>query len=109
MPTMKHYSDHWITEWCADNGWTELFQERPGHYWAFPPGAVMPEPIPSSVLRSIKAAKGWCEEERLVVWTGAIAALVSLVLSYFTHSPMPLVFAFACGAVMSALLEVEED
>jgi hypothetical protein len=69
----------------------------------------MPEPIPSSVLRSIKAAKGWCEEERLVVWTGAIAALVSLFLSYLTHSPMPLVFAFACGAVMSALLEVEDD
>lgn len=109
MPTIKHYSDHWITEWCADNGWTELFQERPGHYWAFPPGAVMPEPIPSSVLRSIKAAKGWCEEERLVVWTGAIAALVALFLSYVTHSPMPLVFAFACGAVMSALLEVEDD
>ncbi len=54
---MKHYSDEWIEEWCQENGWTDLFVERSNSYWAFPPGAVMPEPIPAQALRVIKAKK----------------------------------------------------
>ena len=58
---MKHYSDQWVEEWCQENGWTELFLERQDHYWAFPPGAVIPEPIPHQTLKIIKSKKGWSE------------------------------------------------
>lgn len=32
-------------EWCAVNGWTDLFEEE-GKFYAFPPKAVMPLPVP---------------------------------------------------------------
>jgi hypothetical protein len=105
---MQHYQDDWIREWCSDNGWTDLFRERYNHYWAFPPNAVMPEPIPPQVLRLIKKQKGLCSAEK--IWTGlAIATTISgVIFSYFLQSPMPLVFAFAFAAIAVAKLEMEE-
>ena len=38
---MERYSIQWIEAWCVENGWTDLFIERGGNYWAFPPGGVM--------------------------------------------------------------------
>lgn len=104
---MKHYSDEWIVEWCCENGWTDLFMERLNHYWAFPPGAVIPEPIPSHTLRTIKAEKGLCLEERLWLVIAVVATLAAPVLSYVLKSPMPLVLAFAFDAITVAKLEVE--
>ena len=105
---MKHFCDDWIQEWCEDNGWTDLVKERSNNYWAFPPGAVMPEPIPSEVLRFIKATKGFCTEEKIwLMWAFALSA-AAVVFSYIFKSPMPIVFAFAFDAVTAAKLEVEE-
>jgi hypothetical protein len=105
---MRHYNDEWIQDWCQENGWTDWFMEPLNHYWAFPPGAVMPEPIPQTTLRSIKANRGMCLEER----TWAIAALLAttgaILLGYFTKSPMPLVLAFAFDAITVGRLEVDE-
>ncbi len=105
---MKHYADEWIQEWCQENGWTDLFIERYNNYWAFPPGAVMPEPIPPHTLRLIKASKGFSQEERIWSTTAIIVAIVATILSYLTQCPLPLVFAFAFGAVTVAQLEVED-
>lgn len=105
---MKHYCDHWILEWCHEHGWTDLFQERVNHYWAFPPGAVMPEPIPSRVLREIKSCRGWSPEERIAIAIGWGVTVLSFVGIGVTRSPLPLMFAFVSGAIISALLEVEE-
>lgn len=105
---MKHYRYEWIQEWCVENGWTDLFCERTDHYWAFPPGAVMPEPIPLKVLRLIKAQKGLCPEERFLLVGVAIASVSALVGTYFWHCPMPLVVAFAFCAIATALLEDED-
>ena len=33
--------------WCEENGWTEPFYQG-GKWYAFPPGGVMPLPIPTS-------------------------------------------------------------
>ncbi|MEA5510029.1 hypothetical protein VB715_09660 [Crocosphaera sp. UHCC 0190] len=105
---MKHFCDDWIQEWCEDNGWTDLVREPYNNYWAFPPGAVMPEPIPAEVLRLIKATKGFCEEERAwLLWAVALS-VVSVGFTYFFKSPMPIVFAFAFDAIAAAKLEVEE-
>ena len=105
---MKHYCDAWINEWCEENGWTDLFIERYNNYWAFPPGAVIPEPIPPKTLRLIKSEKGLCYEERLWLIAAAIVTLTAVILTYFLKSPMPLVFAFAFDAITAAKLEVEE-
>jgi hypothetical protein len=104
---MRHYSERWIVEWCSENGWTDVFAERPNHYWAFPPGAVMPEPIPLHTLKIIKAEKGLCFEERLWLIFAIVATIAAPILSYVLKSPMPLVLAFAFDAITVAKLEVE--
>jgi hypothetical protein len=104
---MKHYCDEWIKDWCQENGWTDLVVEH-RNYWAFPPGAVIPEPIPPQVLRLIKAKKGLSKAEQWWSISGVIVSLIAAILSYFLKSPMPLVFAFAFGALTVALLEVED-
>lgn len=105
---MKHFADEWIQEWCENHGWTDLFRERLNHYWAFPPNAVMPMPIPPDSLRLIKANKGLTREERL--WLGGAIALsgVCVGLSWVCHSPLPLVMAFGFSAITSARLEMDE-
>ena len=105
---MKHYSDEWIKEWCEENGWTDLFIERCNNYWAFPPGAVMPEPIPSKTLRLIKYKKGLSKEEKVWLILAVTVTGIAIIMSYLFKSPMPLVFAFAFDAITVAKLEVEE-
>lgn len=104
---MKHYSEEWINEWCRDNGWTDLYVER-CQYWAFRPGAVIPEPIPPQVLRTIKAEKGLCADEKWLSIAAVIVSLMAAILSYFCQSPMPIVLAFAFSAIAVALLEIED-
>ncbi|WP_088243209.1 hypothetical protein [Calothrix rhizosoleniae] len=105
---MKHYCDTWIEEWCEDNGWTDLFMERYNNYWAFPPGAVMPEPIPTQVLRLIKLEKGFTGEEKIRLTVAVVGTVFAIASSFLMKCPMPLVFAFAFSAVTMAQLEVED-
>ncbi|BAU14744.1 hypothetical protein LEP3755_52950 [Leptolyngbya sp. NIES-3755] len=105
--SMNHYCEQWIADWCQTNGWTDWFKER-SSYWAFPPNSVMPVPIPSSVLLSIKAEKGLSNQERL--WSlGAIAGTVlAAAWGYAAASPMPLMLAFVGCAIVFAQLDSEE-
>ena len=105
---MKHYCEEWLNEWCYEHGWTDLYIER-YQYWAFPPGAVMPEPIPTQALRVIKAEKGFTPDEKIWSSSAALVSLIAAILSYFMKCPMPLVFAFAFGAITAARLEVEDN
>ena len=105
---MKHYSIEWIEEWCTENGWTDLFIERRNNYWAFPPTAVMPEPIPSKVLNGLKAQKGLTIEERWLSISAVVTTVAAVVSSYLLKCPMPLVLAFAFDALTMAQLEVED-
>lgn len=105
---IKHFHDEWVQEWCNDNGWTDLFRERYNHYWAFPPGAVMPEPIPQKALRLIKSEKGLSSDEQLWLIAAAIVSISAIAMSYLWLSPMPIVFAFAFDAITCAQMEVEE-
>lgn len=104
---MRHFQDEWIQEWCDNNGWTDLLRESYNFYWAFPPGAVMPEPIPQKTLRSIKTEKGMSGEERNWLLAGVTASLIAAVLAFLMASPMPIVLAFAFDAIVVAQLEVE--
>ncbi|AFZ12285.1 hypothetical protein Cri9333_1391 [Crinalium epipsammum PCC 9333] len=105
--SMKHFCEHWIQEWCEENGWTDLVIDS-GNYWAFPPGAVMPEPIPPRALKLIKANKGFCFEEKLCVAAALVVSFSGSICAYVIKSPIPLVLAFSFTALMVPLLEVEE-
>jgi hypothetical protein len=104
---MKHFHDEWIQQWCDDNGWTDLFQERYNHYWAFPPGAVMPEPIPQKVMRAIKVQKGFTTNEQWWLIAVALISASAIISSFFLVSPMPVILAFAFDAITFARLEWE--
>jgi hypothetical protein len=105
---MIHYSPQWIQDWCNDNGWTDWFLER-SRYWAFPPNAVMPVPIPADALRTIKAQKGLCAEEKIWCFSAVFSAVSGVLLSYFLASPMPAVAAFAFCAITVARMEDDDQ
>lgn len=105
---MRHYCDDWIHEWCDDNGWTEPVMNPINTYWAFPPNAVMPEPIPFTTLRMIKAQKGLTPQESGWVTAAIAISALCMGLSYWLNCPMPLLAGFAFAAFVVASLEVEE-
>lgn len=102
---IQHYQLEWVEEWCLANGWTDLFQERIDHYWAFPPGAVIPEPIPTKTLQGIKSRKGLSYDEKAWFLLPLCSTLIALILTYYLKSPFPLLTAFSISAIASALLE----
>lgn len=104
---MNHYHEQWIADWCQENGWTDWFSQQ-RRYWAFPPHAVMPTPIPSQVLRNIKAEKGFSPDERSWGLAGMASLVSGVVMSYGLSSPMPVLMAFAFCAVVAIQLENEE-
>lgn len=104
---MNHYCEQWIADWCQTNGWTDWFKER-SSYWAFPPNSVMPVPIPSSVLLSIKAEKGLSNHERLWSLSAIAGTVLAAGWGYAAASPMPLMLAFVGCAIVFAQLDSEE-
>jgi hypothetical protein len=103
---MNHYATQWIDDWCRDNGWTDWFIER-SSYWAFPPNGVIPLPIPTQALKTIKAQNGLCFEEKIWCFAAVGSAAIAGLSSYFFSSPMPMIAAFAFCAVIAAQLEDE--
>jgi hypothetical protein len=105
---MNHYCYTWVKDWCNENGWTDLFVQERHEYWAFPPNAVMPLPIPAHVLSVIKEQHGLSLDEKRWNLAAFFAAGVALIASYWFQSPMPLVIAFAFCAIAVAQLEIED-
>ncbi|MCS6959364.1 MAG: hypothetical protein RMK91_04875 [Pseudanabaenaceae cyanobacterium SKYGB_i_bin29] len=104
---MKHFQDEWVEEWCNANGWTELFQAEANNYWAFPPGAVIPEPIPTKILKLIKAQKGLTADEQYWCALAVAFTVIGGGMTLWSANPLPLLLAFAFAAVTVAQLEVE--
>lgn len=105
---MKHFCYTWIEDWCQENGWTDPFIRERNEYWAFPPNAVMPLPIPSNVLRLIKQQRGLSLDEKRWCFAAVASALLGSVFSSLLQCPMPIVIAFAFCAITVAQLEVED-
>jgi hypothetical protein len=105
---INHYSIEWIEAWCMENGWTDLFVEHRDNYWAFPPGGVMPEPIPVHVLRVIKEENGLTNQELFWSLAAVVITILSVIYTFAFKCPIPLVFAFAFNAVTVAQLEPED-
>jgi hypothetical protein len=103
MPRVLH---QYIQQWCQENGWTDLFVEQ-RQFWAFPPNAVLPVPVPTQALKGFYAEREMTPQVGLLNLSALGAALGAVFLTVFTLSPVPLLAAFGCCAIAVALLEEE--
>lgn len=100
---MNHYCEQWIADWCEENGWTDYFEQQ-SSYWAFPPQAVMPTPIPIQVLRSIKVKEGLSLDEKQWCVLAIVTLVTGLVISAMTAEPVAGMLGFAgCAAIVGRL------
>jgi hypothetical protein len=104
---MNHYCEQWIADWCQENGWTDWFRQQ-SCYWAFPPHAVMPVPIPPQALRSIKAEKGMSRDEKFWSFLALGSLAAGIGLSFAIAAPIPAIAAFVFGAIVVGQLDDEE-
>jgi hypothetical protein len=105
---LNHYCLTWIEDWCNENGWTDVFTPNRNEFWAFPPHAVMPLPIPSKVLNDIKEEQGLTVDEQRWRLAAMLSTAIAILVSYIFQSPMPLVTAFMFCAFVVAQLEIED-
>jgi hypothetical protein len=96
----------YVRGWCQANGWTDLFVDH-YQYWAFPPGAVMPLPVPATVLSAFQHDSQPVKSAQVVYGLLILASGVAMVWSGLQHSPMPLVLAFCMSAIAVAFLDTE--
>ena len=101
---MTHPLYPYLNQWCNDNGWTDLFIER-YQFWAFPPGSVLPLPLPSAVLEDIHSQHYHNIKYSLPYLTVLLGMMSAISLSFLSHSPMPLIAAFAVGAIAVGILD----
>ncbi|AZB71685.1 hypothetical protein [Synechococcus elongatus] len=107
MSLPLRYPPQWIVDWCQEHGWTDLFVEC-RQYWAFPPGAVLPQPIPAEVLIAIKKAQGLSpfEQQSFSIWLGLF--LAAIAIAWYWTTPLPLLSLFAGSAGLVAWLDDSE-
>lgn len=74
-----------VRRWCQQHGWTDEFiQER--QFYAFPPHAVMPLPVPQSALnRPTRAGRIWKTLQTswmslISIWIGMSLVMAGLTL-----------------------------
>ncbi|NCJ07174.1 hypothetical protein GS597_11790 [Synechococcales cyanobacterium C] len=93
-----------VSRWCQENGWTDLFVDH-CEFWAFPPGAVMPLPIPADVMAGYISTRQLPRQEKLLYGVAIGVAAIAATLSFSIKSPMPLVLAFGLCALLIARLD----
>lgn len=92
----------YVLGWCQEHGWTDLFVDH-YQYWAFPPGAVMPLPVPTDVLRDFQRSRSQTTKSFYALILSA--STVAAICSWLQQSPMPLVLAFCLSAMAVGLLD----
>jgi len=102
-PILK-YSWDVAWAWCQENGWTDLFIEQ-YRLWAFPPGGVMPLPLPEGALQEISLSSELSPRQVMSQALVFAAAVGSILTSFATHSPIALVVGFAACAIAVGLGE----
>jgi len=53
---MNNLTNTRIQKWCKNSGWTDLFVQE-GQFYAFPPGAVIPLPVPTEAIKLAKTLR----------------------------------------------------
>ncbi len=98
------YSYRSAVAWCEEHGWTDLFIEQ-YQYWAFPPGGVMPLPLPTEGLQCIELPVALSPQQRRLQMLALAIALLTTGLSGWLQSLFPLVIGFSCCALLIAAQE----
>jgi uncharacterized membrane protein YedE/YeeE len=101
MPTKLH---NYLSAWCEDHGWTDLFLER-YQFWAFPPGGVLPMPLPSDVFEDFQSQQQWSRKAIACYVLAIGSTLLGIGWTFQSSCPMPLIMAFAVAAIAVAMLE----
>ncbi|MEM9136046.1 MAG: hypothetical protein AAGB01_01670, partial [Cyanobacteria bacterium P01_F01_bin.42] len=83
---MTHPLYPYLMQWCQENGWTDLFVER-YEFWAFPPGSVLPLPLPNSVLEDIHSRHYGSLKYSLSYAGVLLGTGIALALSILARSP----------------------
>lgn len=100
--SLLKYSYKAALMWCQEHGWTDLFIEQ-YQYWAFPPGGVMPLPLPSQALQPIELPTVTTPQQRFLQLLALAVAFAATGISCWFQSPMPLVVGFgACALLIAA-------
>jgi hypothetical protein len=94
----------YIQQWCQEHGWTDLFVEQ-RQFWAFPPGSVLPVPVPTHALEGFYRTYEMSPQVGLLNLSSITITLVAVLLTVVTLSPVPLLIAFGYCAIAVALLE----
>lgn len=107
MSLRLRYHPQWITDWCEEHGWTDVFVEC-RQFWAFPPGAVLPQPIPLDVLIAIKKDQGMSplEWQSCSVLLGLL--LLAIAIAWHWTTPLPLLSLFGLMTGWVAWLDDSE-
>ncbi len=92
----------YVLGWCQENGWTDVFVDH-SRYWAFPPGAVMPLPVPTAVFEGFH--DHYPKKEQYLYGLSLFLFVGAVVLSLGYQSPMPLVFVFCICAIATAYFD----
>jgi hypothetical protein len=96
----------YLQQWCQEHDWTDLFVEQ-CQFWAFPPGSVIPVPIPTYALEGFYRKRKISIPSRLLNVAAIGVSLCAVIITVLTHSPIPLLSAFGFCAIAVALLEEE--
>jgi hypothetical protein len=96
----------YLQQWCQEHDWTDLFVEQ-FQFWAFPPGSVIPVPIPTYALEGFYRRRKISIPFRLLILAVIGVSLLAVVRTVLTLSPMPLVFAFGLCMFVFAVLDEE--
>jgi hypothetical protein len=99
MPKVPY---EYLQRWCQEHGWTDLFMEQ-RQFWAFPPGAVLPLPIPAYAFEGFQHNR-LSGRSLLLNAAAVVFTLGGICLTALTYSPMPLLSAFAISTIIVALL-----
>jgi hypothetical protein len=101
---MSRVLHQYIQQWCQAHGWTDLFVEQ-RQFWAFPPGSVLPVPVPTYALEGFYSAYEMTPQVGLLNLSSMGVTLGAVLLTVVTLSPVPLLVAFGYCAIAVALLE----
>lgn len=84
---MDKSTEKQIQKWCQSNRWTELFTQK-GQYYAFPPGAVIPLPVPTEAIEEAKITQERKVHNSKQLLSTILSSLAVIVLTDFFGLPL---------------------
>lgn len=84
---MENSIERHIKKWCENSGWTDSFVQK-GQFYAFPPGAVIPLPVPTAAIESAKKVREIQVRHFKQLLLVLMPSLAVIVLTYICSFPL---------------------